>query len=127
MTPDSSRFWPKEHYQVGRGQPSLDKQPIRDHLDGLPDWNKRPPPPDLPPEVVEESSRRYLEIFQRLNEENGITVAFVTRDPEIAAMTRRVVRLYDGEIVSDEPVPSPISPVSMEPLVEPQVEPVPVV
>jgi phosphoribosylaminoimidazole-succinocarboxamide synthase len=66
MTPDSSRFWPREHYQTGRGQPSLDKQPIRDYLDGLSDWNKKPPPPDLPPEVVKASTDRYLEIFHRL-------------------------------------------------------------
>ena len=66
MTPDSSRFWPREHYQTGRGQPSLDKQPIRDYLDALPDWDKRPPPPDLPPEVVKASTERYLEIFRRL-------------------------------------------------------------
>ena len=66
MTPDSSRFWPREHYQTGRGQPSLDKQPIRDYLDGLPDWDKRPPPPDLPSAVVMASTERYLEIFRRL-------------------------------------------------------------
>jgi phosphoribosylaminoimidazole-succinocarboxamide synthase len=66
MTPDSSRFWPREHYWTGRGQPSLDKQPIRDYLDGLSDWNKKPPPPDLPEAVVTASSERYLEIFRRL-------------------------------------------------------------
>lgn len=66
MTPDSSRFWPREHYEPGRGQPSLDKQPIRDYLDALPDWDKRPPPPDLPEEVVLASRGRYLEIFHRL-------------------------------------------------------------
>jgi len=66
LTPDSSRFWPREHYQVGRGQPSLDKQPIRDYLDTLKDWDKRPPPPDLPPAVVEATTQRYLEIFRRL-------------------------------------------------------------
>jgi phosphoribosylaminoimidazole-succinocarboxamide synthase len=66
LTPDSSRYWPKEHYQIGRGQPSLDKQPIRDYLDGLSDWDKKPPPPDLPGEVVEASTARYLEIFRRL-------------------------------------------------------------
>jgi phosphoribosylaminoimidazole-succinocarboxamide synthase len=66
MTPDSSRFWPREHYQTGRGQPSLDKQPIRDYLDGLSHWDKKPPPPDLPPEVVQASAERYLEIFRRL-------------------------------------------------------------
>lgn len=66
MTPDSSRFWPRESYAPGRGQPSLDKQPIRDWLDALPDWNKRPPAPDLTPEVVERTTARYLEIFTRL-------------------------------------------------------------
>jgi len=66
MTPDSSRFWPQEHYQTGRGQPSLDKQPIRNHLDDLSDWDKKPPPPDLPPEVVKASTERYREIFRRL-------------------------------------------------------------
>ncbi len=66
MTPDSSRFWPREHYAVGRSQPSLDKQPLRDWLDSLQDWNKQPPPPDLPPEVVQASTERYLEIFRRL-------------------------------------------------------------
>jgi phosphoribosylaminoimidazole-succinocarboxamide synthase len=66
MTPDSSRFWPREYYQVGRGQPSLDKQPIRDYLDALQGWDKRPPPPDLPEGVVRASSERYLEIFRRL-------------------------------------------------------------
>ncbi|MDZ7780143.1 MAG: phosphoribosylaminoimidazolesuccinocarboxamide synthase [Gemmatimonadota bacterium] len=66
LTPDSSRFWPSEHYEVGRGQPSLDKQPIRDWLDALPDWDKTPPPPDLPEEVVTAASNRYLEVFERL-------------------------------------------------------------
>jgi phosphoribosylaminoimidazole-succinocarboxamide synthase len=66
MTPDSSRFWPREHYDVGRGQPSLDKQPIRDWLDALPDWNKQPPAPDLTGEVIRASTARYLDIFQRL-------------------------------------------------------------
>jgi len=66
LTPDSSRFWPKEHYQVGRGQPSLDKQPVRDWLDEVPDWDKSPPPPDLPDEVVHETTARYQDIFHRL-------------------------------------------------------------
>lgn len=66
MTPDSSRFWPREHYQTGRGQPSLDKQPIRDYLEELSDWDKQPPPPQLPPEVIQATTDRYLEIFRRL-------------------------------------------------------------
>ena len=66
LTPDSSRFWPKESYEVGRGQPSLDKQPIRDWLDGLDDWDKTPPAPDLPPSVVDASSARYQDVFRRL-------------------------------------------------------------
>ena len=66
MTPDSSRFWPRESYAPGRGQPSLDKQPIRDWLDALPDWNKQPPAPDLTADVVERTTARYLEIFRRL-------------------------------------------------------------
>ena len=65
LTPDSSRFWPKETYGVGRGQPSLDKQPVRDWLETL-DWDKSPPPPDLPDGVVQESSERYKDVFQRL-------------------------------------------------------------
>lgn len=66
LTPDSSRFWPRDRYGVGRGQPSLDKQPIRDWLDALPDWDKSPPPPDLPDEVVMAASQRYQDVFRRL-------------------------------------------------------------
>lgn len=66
LTPDSSRFWPRERYEVGHGQPSLDKQPVRDWLDARPDWDKTPPPPDLPDEVVQATSERYLDVFERL-------------------------------------------------------------
>lgn len=66
LTPDSSRYWPADQYAPGRGQPSLDKQPIRDFLDGLTGWDRTPPGPDLPDEVVAETTRRYLEIFRRL-------------------------------------------------------------
>jgi len=65
LSPDSSRFWPVEEYAVGRGQPSFDKQPIRDYLDGL-DWNKKPPAPALPEEVVQASAQRYLKAQQLL-------------------------------------------------------------
>jgi phosphoribosylaminoimidazole-succinocarboxamide synthase len=67
MTPDSSRFWPADRYQPGRPQPSFDKQPLRDYLAGLRRdgrWSGEAPPPPLPPEVVEATSRRYLEAFR---------------------------------------------------------------
>jgi phosphoribosylaminoimidazole-succinocarboxamide synthase len=67
MTPDSSRFWPADRYAPGRSQPSFDKQPLRDYLAGLRTagrWNGEAPPPTLPPEVVEATSRRYLEAFR---------------------------------------------------------------
>lgn len=69
LTPDSSRFWPAETYATGRGQPSLDKQPVRDYLDALTTsgaWNKAPPAPDLPESVVRETSERYQALFRRL-------------------------------------------------------------
>lgn len=69
LTPDSSRFWPADAYEPGRGQPSLDKQPLRDWLEELSAagrWNKQAPGPQLPPEVVEETSRRYQDAFRRL-------------------------------------------------------------
>jgi len=69
LTPDSSRFWPGDAYAPGKGQPSLDKQPVRDYLEKLVqagDWNREPPGPDLPADVVETTSRRYLDVFERL-------------------------------------------------------------
>src|SRR5690606_10969972 len=66
MTPDSSSFWAKQAYTPGQGQPSLDKQPLRDWLEALPDWDKNPPPPKLPSSIVAQTSERYLDIFQRL-------------------------------------------------------------
>jgi phosphoribosylaminoimidazole-succinocarboxamide synthase len=65
LTPDSSRFWPAAHYQPGRGQPSFDKQFVRDYLETL-DWNKTPPGPELPGEVVSRTSAKYLEAYERL-------------------------------------------------------------
>jgi phosphoribosylaminoimidazole-succinocarboxamide synthase len=65
MTPDSSRFWPAELYQPGQSQPSLDKQYLRDYLETL-DWDKTPPPPPLPEEVVANTSRKYQEILKIL-------------------------------------------------------------
>ena len=69
LTPDSSRFWPAESYAPGRSQPSFDKQPLRDNLDGerrAGRWNGEAPPPPLPKEVVDATSHRYLDAFQRL-------------------------------------------------------------
>lgn len=66
LTPDSSRYWPAESWREGATPPSLDKQPIRDWLFALPNWDRTPPPPELDREVVEAASLRYLEIFERL-------------------------------------------------------------
>ena len=65
MTPDSSRFWPADQYAPGKGQPSFDKQFVRDYLETL-DWNKTPPGPMLPPDVVAKTSAKYLEAYERL-------------------------------------------------------------
>ena len=65
LTPDSSRFWPADQYEPGRGQPSFDKQFVRDYLETL-DWNKTPPAPPLPPEVVSKTQAKYLEAYTRL-------------------------------------------------------------
>jgi phosphoribosylaminoimidazole-succinocarboxamide synthase len=69
LTPDSSRFWPADSYQPGRPQPSFDKQPLRDYLDGerkTGKWNGEAPPPTLPPHVVHATSIRYLDAFRRI-------------------------------------------------------------
>jgi phosphoribosylaminoimidazole-succinocarboxamide synthase len=65
LTPDSSRFWPLERWQPGGTPPSFDKQPVRDYLETL-DWDKSPPPPPLPSEVIEATSRRYVEAYERI-------------------------------------------------------------
>ena len=69
LTPDSSRFWPADRYAPGGAQPSFDKQPVRDYLDGLRRrgaWNGAAPPPPLPDEVVRSTSERYRDIYRRL-------------------------------------------------------------
>jgi phosphoribosylaminoimidazole-succinocarboxamide synthase len=65
LTPDSSRYWDAETYEPGRSQDSFDKQIVRDWLEQS-DWNKQPPPPTLPDEIIEKTARRYEEIAQRL-------------------------------------------------------------
>lgn len=65
LTPDSSRFWPADQYAPGGSQPSFDKQYVRDYLEGI-GWNKQPPVPSLPDEVVARTRERYLEAFHRI-------------------------------------------------------------
>jgi len=65
LTPDSSRFWPAEGYQPGRAQPSFDKQYVRDYLERI-GWNKQPPGPELPSDVVAATCSKYREAYQRL-------------------------------------------------------------
>jgi len=65
LTPDSSRFWPSGQYQPGKTQPSFDKQFVRDYLETL-DWDKNPPAPRLPQEIVEKTSLKYLEAYKKL-------------------------------------------------------------
>jgi phosphoribosylaminoimidazole-succinocarboxamide synthase len=65
LTPDSSRFWPANDYRVGISPPSFDKQYVRDYLETL-TWDKTPPAPDLPQEVIERTSQKYLEAYHRL-------------------------------------------------------------
>jgi phosphoribosylaminoimidazole-succinocarboxamide synthase len=65
LTPDSSRFWPADKYEPGKGQPSFDKQFVRDYLLSI-GWDKQPPVPELPEEIVQGARERYLEIFKIL-------------------------------------------------------------
>ena len=65
LTPDSSRFWPAESYQVAKSQASFDKQFVRDYLEQL-DWDKQPPAPSLPPQVAQATTDRYLEAYELL-------------------------------------------------------------
>lgn len=65
LTPDSSRFWPAEKYQPGKGQESFDKQYVRDYLEQI-QWNKQPPAPALPAEVAERTSEKYVEAYRQM-------------------------------------------------------------
>ena len=69
LTPDSSRFWPLDEWKPGTTPPSFDKQPVRDYLETL-DWDKTPPPPPLPHEVVTATSSRYIEAYERITGES---------------------------------------------------------
>jgi len=68
LTPDSSRFWPRDDYEPGRPQKSYDKQYLRDYLESL-GWNKQPPPPPLPPEVIANTRAKYLQALKALTGE----------------------------------------------------------
>lgn len=65
LTPDSSRFWPADQYEPGHSQPSFDKQYVREYLESI-NWNKEPPIPHLPAEIVKKTSEKYLEAYKRL-------------------------------------------------------------
>jgi phosphoribosylaminoimidazole-succinocarboxamide synthase len=79
LTPDSSRFWPADEYEPGRGQPSFDKQYVRDYCESL-GWDKVAPGPELPEDVVDGTRARYVEAFERLT---GIEFAVYLADPEV--------------------------------------------
>jgi phosphoribosylaminoimidazole-succinocarboxamide synthase len=79
LTPDSSRFWPADEYEPGRGQPSFDKQFVRDYCETL-GWDKTSPGPELPEEVVEGTRARYVEAFERMT---GISFSAYLTDPEV--------------------------------------------
>ncbi len=65
LTPDSSRFWPLDSYEPGRSQPSFDKQFVRDYLESI-GWDKRPPAPKLPDDIIKKTRQRYLEAYRRI-------------------------------------------------------------
>jgi phosphoribosylaminoimidazole-succinocarboxamide synthase len=65
LTPDSSRFWPLNEYSPGKGQPSFDKQFLRDYLSSL-DWDKKPPPPGLPGDILKKTADRYAEAVAKI-------------------------------------------------------------
>ena len=65
LTPDSSRFWPANPYSPGKPQPSFDKQFVRDYLEHI-GWNKQPPAPELPPDIVQATSAKYVEALRIL-------------------------------------------------------------
>jgi phosphoribosylaminoimidazole-succinocarboxamide synthase len=68
LTPDSSRFWPKDQYEAGHGQPSFDKQYVRDYLERI-KWNKQPPVPSLPDDVIQRTREKYVEAFRLLSDQ----------------------------------------------------------
>jgi phosphoribosylaminoimidazole-succinocarboxamide synthase len=79
LTPDSSRFWPADEYEPGRGQPSFDKQYVRDYCESL-GWDKTPPGPELPQQVVDGTRARYVEAFEHVT---GIPFEDYLADPDV--------------------------------------------
>jgi len=79
LTPDSSRFWPADEYRAGGPQPSFDKQFVRDYCESL-GWDKTPPGPELPDDVVAGTRARYVEAYERIT---GISFAAYVDDPEV--------------------------------------------
>ena len=71
LTPDSSRFWPKDQYNPGKSQPSFDKQFLRDYLEGI-QWNKQPPAPKLPEEIVNKTAQKYEQALKRLTADDAV-------------------------------------------------------
>lgn len=69
LTPDSSRFWPKDQYQLGQDQPSFDKQFVRDYLTSI-SWDKNPPAPDLPKQIIEKTREKYLEAYKKITDKS---------------------------------------------------------
>jgi phosphoribosylaminoimidazole-succinocarboxamide synthase len=80
LTPDSSRFWPADAWEPGRTPPAFDKQPLRDWLEST-GWDKTPPPPALPPDVVDATRARYVEAYERLSGRSFSSWAGVGRTP----------------------------------------------
>jgi len=72
LTPDSSRFWPKDRYEIGKSQPSFDKQYVRDYLISI-GWDKQPPAPALPEHVIRETSKKYIEVYEKLTGRKMLT------------------------------------------------------
>ena len=79
LTPDSSRFWPADEYEPGRGQPSFDKQYVRNYAEQL-GWDKQPPGPQLPEEIVQGTRQRYVDAFERIT---GLSFDAYLDDPEV--------------------------------------------
>jgi phosphoribosylaminoimidazole-succinocarboxamide synthase len=77
LTPDSSRYWLRDQYQIGISPPSFDKQFVRDYLESLPEWNKQYPAPTLPSDVIQQTRAKYLDAYLRIT---GSELAYASND-----------------------------------------------